>query len=48
MRFVLTGKAGGYLRTSSGGRYLNGAGDGSGDLGMVDHAPLCHRYFGSA
>jgi hypothetical protein len=32
MKFVLTGKAGGYLRTSSGGRYLNGAGDGNGDL----------------
>jgi hypothetical protein len=23
-------------------------GDRGGDLGMVDHAPLCHRYFGSA
>jgi hypothetical protein len=30
MKFVLTGKAGGYLR--AGGRYLNGAGDGNGDL----------------
>jgi len=32
MKFVLTGKAGGYLRTSGSGRYLNGAGDGNGDL----------------
>lgn len=30
MKYVLTGKAGGYLR--AGGRYLNGAGDGNGDL----------------
>ena len=32
MKFVLSGKAGGYLRTSPNGRYLSGAGDGSGDL----------------
>jgi hypothetical protein len=32
MKFVLTGKAGGYLRTSAGGRYLPNAGDGAGDL----------------
>jgi hypothetical protein len=32
MKFVVTGKAGGYLKTHPNGRYLNGAGDGSGDL----------------
>jgi hypothetical protein len=32
MKYVVTGRAGGYLRTHPGGRYLNGAGDGNGDL----------------
>jgi hypothetical protein len=32
MKFVLSGRAGGYLRTSPSGRYLRGAGDGNGDL----------------
>jgi hypothetical protein len=32
MKFVVTGGAGGYLKTNPNGRYLNGAGDGAGDL----------------
>jgi hypothetical protein len=32
MKYVLSGGAGGYLRTSPEGRYLGGAGDGNGDL----------------
>jgi hypothetical protein len=32
MKYVVTGGAGGYLKTNPGGRYLNGAGDGNGDL----------------
>jgi hypothetical protein len=32
MKYVVTGGAGGYLRTNPAGRYLAGAGDGNGDL----------------
>jgi Protein of unknown function (DUF1552) len=32
MKFVVTGGAGGYLKTNPNGRYLNGAGDGNGNL----------------
>jgi hypothetical protein len=32
MKYVVTGGAGGYLRKNANGRYLNGAGDGNGDL----------------
>jgi hypothetical protein len=32
MKYVVTGGAGGYLKTNPAGRYLNGAGDGNGDL----------------
>jgi hypothetical protein len=32
MKYVVTGGAGGYLKTNPNGRYLNGAGDGNGDL----------------
>jgi hypothetical protein len=32
MKYVVTGGAGGYLKFNPSGRYLNGAGDGNGDL----------------
>jgi hypothetical protein len=32
MKYVVTGGAGGYLKTNPAGRYLSGAGDGNGDL----------------